>query len=73
MSVLSRSTVSFLLLANAVVFVVMAAATLMPFPTSSVSDLGYYSLCPFAPWSTLILLLIAGMSWVLWRHIGARR
>jgi hypothetical protein len=34
-----------------------------------VSDLGYYTLCPFAPWSTLTLLLLGGLCWVLRRHI----
>jgi hypothetical protein len=37
------------------------------------SDLGYYTLCPFAPWSTLMLLLVAGISWVLRGHITAKK
>jgi hypothetical protein len=47
-------------------------ATVVPFPTSSISDLGYYSLCPFAPWSTLMLLFGAGVSWALRRHVGSK-
>jgi hypothetical protein len=38
-----------------------------------ISDLGYYTLCPFAPWSTLMLLLVAGLSWVLRGHIDAKK
>ena len=69
---MSRQTLSFLLLAVAVVFLVMALATLLPFPSSGISDMGYYSLCPFAPWSTLMLLFGAGVSWALRRHILAQ-
>src|SRR5579863_10339502 len=61
---MSRPTLSFLFLASAVVFAVLAAATVIPFPSSMMSDLGYYTLCPFAPWSTLMLLFVAGISWV---------
>jgi hypothetical protein len=68
---MSRHTLSFLFLAVAVVFLVMAVATLVPLPSSTISDMGYYSLCPFAPWSTLMLLFGAGVSWALRRHIHA--
>ena len=30
-----------------------------------VSVLGYHTLCPFAPWSTLTLLFLAGLAWVV--------
>ncbi len=70
---MSRQTLSFLFLATAVVFAVMAAATVIPFPASMKSDLGYYTLCPFAPWSTLMLLLVAGISWILRGHINAKK
>ena len=33
--------------------------TLLPFASSRSNDLGYVSACPFAPWSTLFLLLLA--------------
>jgi hypothetical protein len=66
---MSRATLSFLFLAGAVVFLVLAVVTMLPFSASSISDLGYYSLCPFAPWSTLMLLFAAGLSWVLRRHV----
>ena len=42
-------------------FAAAAAATLIPVPGPVKSDLGYYSFCPFAPWSTLILLVVAGL------------
>jgi hypothetical protein len=62
---MSRQT---LLLAITVVLLILAAATLLPFPSPTTSDLGYSALCPFAPWSTLMLLLLAGLSWALRGH-----
>jgi hypothetical protein len=38
-----------------------AVLTLIPSDVKIVSDLGYHSLCPFAPWSTLLALLAAGV------------
>jgi len=69
---MSRQTLSFLFLAGAVVFLLLAVATLVPFPSTTISDLGYYTLCPFAPWSTLMLLFGAGVSWALRRHIASQ-
>ncbi len=69
---MSRKNLSFALLATAIVMVVMAAATLLPLPSSKISDLGYYALCPFAPWSTLALLLVAGICWVVRQYIDSR-
>jgi hypothetical protein len=66
---MSRQTLSFILLASALVFVVLAAATLLPLPSSTTSDLGYFALCPFAPWSSLLLLAVAGGCWMVRRHI----
>src|SRR5580700_384100 len=57
---MSRGIVCWLLLIGAVFFGVLALATLTPYPTKMVSDLGYYTLCPFAPWSTLTLLMLGG-------------
>jgi hypothetical protein len=59
---------SAVLLSTAVVLVILAAVTLMPFPSLTISDLGYAAFCPFAPWSTLMLLLLAGITWALRRH-----
>ena len=38
-----------------------------------VSDLGYYTLCPFAPYSTLTLLFVAALAWVVRRYIDNQR
>ena len=52
--------------AIAALFVVLALVTLVPYSTGNIkSDLGYNSLCPFAPWSTLTLLAGAGFSWLV--------
>jgi hypothetical protein len=66
---MSRQNLSFLLLAGAVVFLALAIVTLLPFPSSTISDLGYHALCPFAPWSTVMLLFLAGLSWAVHRHV----
>ena len=54
-------------LGGLILFSVLAAATLVPHTPSSgtLSDLGYYTLCPYAPWSTLTLLFLAGLCYVL--------
>jgi hypothetical protein len=60
---------SSLLLASTILFLALAAATLVPYAALTISDLGYRTLCPFAPWSTLILLLLAGLSWMFRGHV----
>jgi len=65
----SRKTLSFLLLVLAILLFAAGLVTLVPYSSKMVSDLGYYTLCPFAPWSTLTLLLLGGLCWVLRRHI----
>jgi hypothetical protein len=67
---MSRKTVSLLLLSTAIVMFVLAAATLLPFPASMVSDLGYNALCPFAPWSTLAILIVGGLCWIARQHLN---
>ncbi len=48
----------------------LALATLVPFSSSNIkSDLGYSSLCPFAPWSTLTLLAFAGLAWLVRAYV----
>jgi hypothetical protein len=69
---MSRPAQSNLLLAIAILFVALAAATLVPYSSSMISDLGYYTLCPFAPWSTLALLLGAAVCWVLRKYIDGQ-
>jgi len=55
-----------------ILFAALAATTLVPASPSAgsgdLSDLGYYALCPFAPWSTLILLVCVGVCWMLRGH-----
>ena len=61
-----KQKLSNLLLAFAAVLTALALVTLVPFPSSeNKSDLGYRTLCPFAPWSTLTLLVPAGVAWVV--------
>jgi hypothetical protein len=69
---MSRERLSSLLLASTILFAALGAATLVPFPNPMISDLGYHTLCPFAPWSTLTLLFVAGLSWVVRQHINAQ-
>ena len=49
-----------------------AVATLIPASAPHKNDLGYFSLCPFAPWSTLMLLLVAGVIWMVRGYLLTR-
>ncbi len=50
----------------------LAAATLWPHSASKPNALGYYSVCPFAPWATLIMIAMAGaIQWVRRRRRAA--
>jgi len=51
-------------------FVIAAVATLIPHAGPRTNDLGYSSLCPFAPWSTLVLLAGAGICWGVRAHLA---
>jgi hypothetical protein len=58
------------LLSVALLLVVAALVTLAPFSSGYIkSDLGYSSLCPFAPWSTLTLLAFAGLVWLVRAYV----
>jgi hypothetical protein len=63
---------------GAVLMIVAIAAmasglgTLLPAHATQANDLGYKSLCPFAPWSTLILLVTGGVMWVIRQYILTR-
>jgi hypothetical protein len=50
----------------------LAVWTLLPFSASKPNDLGYVSTCPFAPWSTLALLLVAGVIWAIRQYFVKR-
>jgi hypothetical protein len=71
-STMSRKTLSAILLVSAVVFLALALATLLPSSAPKISDLGYSTYCPFAPWSTLTLLFFAGLSWAIRRHVQSQ-
>jgi len=43
--------------------------TLIPHSNPMVSDLGYHTLCPFAPWSTITLLFLAWIAWLVRGYI----
>jgi len=60
------------LLVLAMLAVAAAIATLIPDSAAKPNDLGYRSLCTFAPWSTLILLIVAGLVWVIRQYILTR-
>ena len=69
---MSGQTLSSLLLAASVALLAGALVTLLPYSSRMVSELGYYTLCPFAPYSTLTLLFFAGLAWVVRGHINAQ-
>jgi hypothetical protein len=69
---MSRQTLTALLLASTILFLVLAAATLVPSSAPVISDLGYATFCPFAPWSTLALLFFAGLGWVIRSHVKSQ-
>ena len=45
--------------------VVLAVITLLPGDSKKTNDLGYHSICPFAPWSALALLAVGALAWVI--------
>lgn len=50
----------------AILIVLASGVTAIPFPTAKkASHLGYRALCPFAPISTIFLLLVAGIVWLI--------
>jgi hypothetical protein len=68
---MTRQTLSSLLLAAAILLVTLAFATLLPHDSHEMSDLGYHTFCPFAPYSTITLLLLAGLGWMVRKHIDS--
>jgi hypothetical protein len=50
----------------------LAILTLLPFSAPRANDLGYVSMCPFAPWSTLALLVVAGLIWAIRQYLITR-
>jgi hypothetical protein len=67
---MSRQTPLNLLTAASVLLAVLSLVTLLPFSSGNIkSDLGYSSLCPFAPWSTLMLLAGSGLAWLVRAYV----
>jgi len=66
---MSRQNLSSLLYIFAILLAAGAVTTLVPYASPRISDMGYRTLCPFAPWSTITLLFLAGLGWVIRRHI----
>jgi len=58
MSPALRNTALFTL---AILLAGLAVITLLPYGAAKTNDLGYGSLCPFAPWSTLALAAAGGL------------
>ncbi len=70
---MSGQTLSSLLRVAAVLLGILAAVTLIPYSNPMVSDLGYHTLCPFAPWSTLTLLFLAWVAWTVRGYINNQK
>jgi hypothetical protein len=69
---MSRQTLTAIFFASAIVFLALALATLLPSSAPKISDLGYATFCPFAPWSTFALLFFAGLSWVIRSYVKSQ-
>jgi hypothetical protein len=66
---MNSKKLSFFLLA--LVFFILAFVTLVPNSSERiVSHLGYRSVCPFAPYSTLTLFIMSGGFYLLGRRTG---
>ena len=54
-----RKGLEVLAVVGAFVWLVAAGATLIPDPTQQVNRISYHSTCPYAPWSSLVLIGLA--------------
>jgi hypothetical protein len=70
--VVRQRTSNTILLGLVVLFVGLGVLTLLPFTAPRANDLGYMSMCPFAPWSTLSLLVVAGVIWAIRQYLVTR-
>ena len=52
--------------------VALAIITMLPYSAYKTNDLGYYSVCSFAPWSALALLFVAGVLWAIRSYLSTR-
>jgi hypothetical protein len=60
------------LLALVGILVALAVWTMVPADAPRLNDLGYRSACPFAPWSSVTLLLAAFLVWVIRQYFLTR-
>ncbi len=56
----------------ALLFALAGVLTLIPSSAAKMNDIGYHSMCPFAPWSSLALLVVAGVVWVIRGYVLTR-
>jgi hypothetical protein len=69
---MSRHTLSRILLVVSSLLAALGLATLIPHTSRMVSYLGYETLCPFAPWSSLTLLMLAALGWVVRQYVNSQ-
>lgn len=69
---MSKDVRNTVLLALIIILIGLAVFTLLPLSASKINDLGYVSTCPFAPWSTLALLVAAGAIWAIRQYLMTR-
>ncbi len=62
---MSKKTLGTLMLVPFFAAAGASLATLIPWSAPHKNDMGYMSLCPFAPWSTLMLAMVAAVLWVV--------
>jgi hypothetical protein len=69
---MSKDVRNAILLGLVIVLAGLAVFTLLPLSASKANDLGYVSVCPFAPWSTLALMLPAVAIWAIRQYLITR-
>lgn len=69
---MSRDQAANTLLGISITFVIIGLLTLIPFSAAKMNDLGYHSICPFAPWSTLSLLFVAFVVYLIRGYVLTR-
>ena len=69
---MSRDQAANSLFGVAVLLAMAGLLTLIPSSAAKMNDLGYHSLCTFAPWSSLALLVAAGVAWMVRGYVLTR-
>lgn len=69
---MSKKHVAAALSVAAAILLLLAILTAMPMSGSKINGIGYASLCPFTPWSTLMLLATAGILWMVRGYVLTR-